>query len=72
MVVRGTGAWVELNLTPELHRALRKRSKELGYGTLSQYMRCIVSRELREPRIPSALILLGRKPRKMGLSRPKH
>lgn len=61
-----------VTLPNELDAELRRRSKLLGYPTVSDYVRCILSREFREPRIPKSRILLGRAPRKMALHRPKH
>lgn len=59
-------------IAPELFNEIRTRARNLGYSNTTEYVRIVLSRELREPRIPKALELLGRKPRKMGLARPKH
>jgi len=63
---------VHLWWTETLFRDARARAKRLGYRSLSEWLRCVVSRELREPRIPDALTHLGRPSRKLGIARPKH
>jgi hypothetical protein len=61
-----------ITLGQELHLELIERTRSLGYRTVSEYVRVILSREFREPRIPKSIVLLGRKPRQIGLHRPKH
>lgn len=59
-------------LPADMMHAIEKRAKELGYRRISHYVRSILSRELREPRIPKRLLLFGQAPREMSLHRPRH
>lgn len=60
--------WLPADMMHEIER----RCRALGYRRLSHYVRAILSRELREPRIPKRLALFGQAPREMSLHRPKH
>jgi len=72
MALGGKTVDVHLWWTTELFQAARARARKLGYRSVSEWLRCVVSRELREPRIPDALTLFGRPSRKLGIARPKH
>ncbi len=65
--------WVRTGvvLSREQTRALKEHARRLGYISLSRFLRCLLSAELREPRIPSARNYIGRSPRAIALARPK-
>jgi hypothetical protein len=65
--------FVELHceIHPDVRNGLRKRARELGYPSTSFFLRCILNAELRSPSMPAARSLIGRSPRKLGLSRPR-
>lgn len=71
MAIVGKKYETKLYLRPDLVTEGRKRAKELGYRSFSEFTRYVLSRELRDPRIPDAHAMRGRTPRQMGLSRPK-
>ena len=50
--------------------AIKKRAKELGYGSLAHYVRVLLSRELRNPAIPSARSLLSTRSRGIAERNP--
>ena len=54
------------------HTELKKRARELGYPSASSFVRCLACRELVNPSMDVAKNVIGRRPRKVGLSRPKH
>lgn len=58
-----------------LHReqlaAGKRRARELGYRSYSEYLRCLITQELRAPRLGSARSVYGRPARELSLARPK-
>lgn len=58
-------------LPAEMMHAIETRARELGFRRQSHYVRAILSRELREPRIPKRIVLFGRAPRDIANHRPK-
>lgn len=62
----------EFRFPAVLVQKARQRARTLGYSGLSEYLRCVISQELRAPRLPSARSLLGRtSARDLAESRPK-
>jgi hypothetical protein len=59
-----------VRLDPRVTAQLKARARELGYSSLSQYVRCLLALELREGVLPTARRLLGRAPREIANRRP--
>lgn len=73
MAMRRPEQWIMTGfvLSREQTMALRSHARRLGYLSLSRFMRCLISAELREPRIPAARSYIGRSPRTIALARPR-
>lgn len=73
MALKQPDRWIVTGfvLSREQTMALRAHARRLGYLSLSRFMRCLISAELREPRIPAARSYIGRSPRTIALARPR-
>lgn len=65
------GSRIDLFVATNMRPKLEKHWKHLGYDSLASFLRCLISKELRAPRLPHARSLLGPKARTMALRRPR-
>lgn len=49
----------------------KARARELGYRSYSEFLRCLITQELRAPRLGSARSVYGRPARELSLAAPK-